>query len=64
MEKNIKERSDNEKGRQEQRRDRQGMCESGGVVREAGVKNMKAPAVPNSIKQTSRNILRLLDQLI
>lgn len=32
--------------------------------REAGVKNTKAPAVPNSITQMSRNIQQLFDQLM
>lgn len=64
MERDIKERSDNEKAERERRGDRRGVCESGRGAREAGVKNTKAPAVPNSITQTSRNIARLFDQLI
>lgn len=52
------------KAEREQRGDRRGVCESGRGALEAGVKNMKAPAVPNSITQMSRNILSLFDQLI
>lgn len=64
MERDIKERSHNEKGRT-RKEEADEVCAKVAEGRwKLGVKKMKAPAVPNSITQTSRNIQSLFDQLI
>lgn len=67
----MKKRSNNEKRQTESKveidrdRRREGAGKkSGRAAREAGVKNMTAPAVPISIKHTSRSVPCLFDQLI